>query len=168
MHTLFKTALCVILVSGCAQTKVETKPVPLAPHKPPAKKVDMYVERYQAETPDDALMQIGRYTVANATATVDQEDLLNVVIKTEIPQNEKTVKDAMRFLLMRSGYSLAPKSMQGKYVEQLLAKQLPYAHRNIGPITLKDALMMLMGKAFWMKVDPVHRLIAFDTVKEFQ
>ena len=33
---------------------------------------------------------------------------------------------------------------------------------------LKDALMMLVGKAYWMKVDPVHRLIAFDTVEEFK
>jgi len=155
------------LLAACVHEPVVKKPVPIEAVAPLEAKEAFYVQAYKQD-PDETRIQVGRYAYVNAAATPDQKDLLRVVIQTSIPNDITTIGDAVDFLLMRSGFAMADKEKQGAYVSQLLAKPLPYAHRNLGPITLKDALLLLVGNAYWMKADPVHRLIAFETVKEFQ
>lgn len=168
MRTKLAYILLPLAMSACSVQ--ETKPVSKIVTQPPVeqKKPDMFVERYYYQPPKETQVQIGRYSSADASNTDEQENLLNVVIQTEIPATVMTVGEAINFLLLRSGFSLAPVEAQGIHVTQLLQKSLPQAHRRVGPIMLKDALTMLVGKAFWMSVDPVHRLIAFDTVEEFK
>lgn len=163
--------LLIPLVSAGCQTAATVKPNPVVTEAPkvieqPAP--DMFVERYYYTPPKETEIRIGRYSSAKASSSDEQQNLLNVVIKTEIPAKIVTVGEAIDFLLMRSGYSLAPVEAQGKHVPQLLKKRLPHAHRKVGPIMLKDALGMIVGNAYWMSADPVHRLIAFDTVEEFK
>lgn len=131
-------------------------------------RAEIFLERYDYQPPTATQIRVGRYSTADAVNSREQENLLHVVITTEIPTTAKTVGEAIEFLLLRSGYSLASPEMQGSHVKQLFQKPLPYSHRKVGPVMLKDALMMLVGKAYWMKADPVHRLIAFDTVDEFK
>lgn len=168
MRTKVVCLLLPLALSACSVQ--ETKPVSTVVKQPPVeqKKPDMFVERYYYQPPKETQIQIGRYSSADAANTDEQENLLNVVIQTEIPATVTTVGEAIDFLLLRSGFSLAPIEAQGKHVTQLLKKSLPQAHRRVGPVMLKDALTMIVGKAFWMSVDPVHRLIAFDTVEEFK
>ena len=169
MRTKILAAIVPLLMSGCTELPINNqhvKPVEVADVS--QSKPDIFIERYDYEPPSATQIRVGRYTNADAVNTKQQENLLEVVIDTEIPSKAQTVGEAIEFLLMRSGFSMASPSIQGEHVKQLLSKQLPEAHRKIGPVMLKDALMMLVGKAYWMKVDPVHRLIAFDTVEEFK
>lgn len=154
---------CISQISKSHNHSIEPVQSEVEPEKP-----DMYVERYYYSPPESTQIQIGRYTAADASNTDEQENLLNVVIDTEVPAKIVTVGETIDFLLLRSGFTLAPGEAQGKHVSQLLKKKLPHSHRRVGPIMLKDALSMIVGKAFWMRVDPVHRLIAFDTVEEFK
>lgn len=167
LRSIIQISLLSLTLSGCLLTQpqktVKQVPVSIAVKE----SAEFYVDSYQ-HNPDETVIQVGRYSSAKATATHYQKDLLSVVIQTIIPAHVDTVEGAMTFLLMRSGYELAEPKRQGDYVPQLLSKKLPYAHRKIGPITLKDALLLIVGNAYWMKVDPVHRLIAFEIVQEFQ
>jgi len=169
LRTKLLITLLPVCITGCItlpSTNQQVKPVEVAEAPLPA--TDIFIERYDYEPPSATQIRVGRYSNADAVNTRQQENLLEVVIDTEIPSRAKTVGEAMEFLLMRSGFSLAAPSKQGMHVKQLMSKPLPHSHRKIGPVMLKDALMMLVGKAYWMKVDPVHRLIAFDTVEEFK
>ncbi|HBX60541.1 MULTISPECIES: hypothetical protein [unclassified Methylophaga] len=169
MRTILLAALLPVFMTGCItlpSVKQQTKAVAIADAQKP--KPNIFIERYDYEPPSATQIRVGRYTNADAVNTQQQENLLEVVIDTEIPSKAQTVGEAIEFLLMRSGFSMASPTIQGGHVKQLLSKPLPHAHRKIGPVMLKDALMMLVGKAYWMKVDPVHRLIAFDTVEEFK
>lgn len=169
MRTILLAALLPVLMNGCItfpSVEQQTKPVAIADAQKP--KPNIFIERYDYEPPSATQIRVGRYTNADAVNTKQQENLLEVVIDTEIPSKAQTVGEAIEFLLTRSGFSMASPSIQGEHVKQLLSKPLPHAHRKIGPVMLKDALMMLIGKAYWMKVDPVHRLIAFDIVEEFK
>lgn len=158
-----------VLVTGCITLPTTNNPpVPAAAVEAPKPTPEIFIERYDYEPPAATQVRVGRYSSADAVNTSEQENLLQVVIDTEIPSTAKTVGDAIEFLLMRSGFTLAAAEIQGAHVKQLMSKPLPQTHRKIGPVMLKDALMMLVGKAYWMKVDPVHRLIAFDTVEEFK
>lgn len=170
MRTKITFLVVTLALTGCIH-KETTKPRQITPVQDTAQEQpapDLFVESYYYTPPKETEIRIGRYTAAKASNTDEQENLLNVVIQTEIPAKIVTVGEAIDFLLLRSGFSLAPVEAQGKHVPQLLNKTLPHAHRKVGPVMLKDALSMLVGNAFWMRADPVHRLIAFDTVEEFK
>lgn len=162
-------ALLAITACGSNQSTIK-KPLPAAPETTQNKEVtqkQLYSKQKQYRNRGTE-MKVGRYSTARLSSTPAQEDLLQVIIETKFPNNIKSVGSAIGFLLQRSGYQLAGMSKQGSDVKQLFDKSLPFAHRKIGPITLKDALLLLTGEAYWMRVDPVHRLIAFDTIKEFK
>ena len=108
------------------------------------------------------VMQTGRYTYVKNTPPEDQLNPLRVVIKTRIPQSVETVGQAIGFLLARSGYTLIDKSAQGEEVQALLGLPLPQVHRNIGPMTLDQALHTLGGDAFELVIDPVRRKVAYE------
>ena len=44
----------------------------------------------------------------------------------------------------------------------LFALPLPEVHRQLGPMSLQQALETLAGPAFQLVEDPVHRLVAFE------
>lgn len=164
------TAPFLALLTACGGTH----PIKSAPLEPVAKSVvtptkeEFFYSKKKEYIDRSSEMRVGRYSTARLSSTPDQEDLLQVIIETKIPNNIQTVGGAIQFLLQRSGYQLADPSKQGVNVNQLFKMKLPFSHRKIGPITLKNALLLIAGEAYWMKVDPVHRLIAFDTIKEFK
>ena len=108
------------------------------------------------------IMQTGRYSYVKNIAPVDQLNPLKVVVKTKVPQSVKTVGQTVEFLLARSGYVLADKSVLSKEAKTLLSHPLPQVHRKLGPMTLDKALHTLSGEAFELVVDPVHRKIAYE------
>lgn len=108
------------------------------------------------------VMQTGRYTLVKNISPVDQLNPLKVVIKTRIPGSVETVGQSVGFLLARSGYVLADEEVLSNEVKTLLSLPLPQIHRDIGPMTLDQALHTLSGEAFELIVDPVHRKIAYE------
>lgn len=109
-----------------------------------------------------AEVQVGRYSTLPAMPTIAQADLLATTITLTFPVRIVTVGEAVQYLLQRSGYSLATAPVIKTETADLLALPLPSVHRHLGPITLAQALEMLVGPAFRLIHDPVHRLVSFE------
>lgn len=112
-------------------------------------------------------VQTDRYTQVSLAPTPAQQDPLQVVINTRIPQHVTTVGGAIDYLLARSGYRLAAPENRDPKAELLYQLPLPEVHRDLGPIRLESALQLL-GQTFVLVRDPVNRLIAFDAPKPAQ
>lgn len=106
-------------------------------------------------------LQTGRYTQVINAPLQAQADPLKVVIDTKIPKSVRTVEEAVFFLLTRSGFRLADRSVMTHETQTLMGLTLPDVHRNIGPITLDVALSLLAGDAFELVVDPINRHVSF-------
>jgi len=109
-----------------------------------------------------AEVQVGRYSTLPAMPTVAQADLLATTITLSVPERIVTVGEAVQYLLQRSGYRLATAPVIAPETADLLTLPLPAVHRHLGPITLAQALETLVGPAFRLVHDPVHRLISFE------
>ena len=107
-------------------------------------------------------LQVGRYSLITATPTAAQAALLAATITVRFPERIQTVGEAVPYLLQRSGYRLATTESIGADTAALFALPLPAVHRNLGPMTVRDALAILAGPAFHLVQDPVHRLITFE------
>ena len=107
-------------------------------------------------------LQVGRYSLMTATPTQAQAELLAATITVRFPERIQTVGEAVPYLLQRSGYRLATTESIGADTAALFALPLPAVHRNLGPMTVRDALAILAGPAFHLVQDPVHRLITFE------
>ena len=106
-------------------------------------------------------IQIGRYSMLSAAPTQAQAELLATTVTVQLPARIQTIGEAMQYLLQRSGYRLAAVESTDPDTLALFALSLPAVHRQLGPMTLRDALEMLAGPAFHLVQDPVHRLITF-------
>ena len=105
-------------------------------------------------------MQVARYSVMPPTATPAQADLMAVVVNIKFPQQVSTVGEALDFLLRRSGYRLVDTDSPAMTILQSLP--LPAVHRQMGPLTLNNALMALAGSAYRLSIDPLHRTLSFN------
>jgi type IV pili sensor histidine kinase/response regulator len=107
-------------------------------------------------------IQVGRYSLYATTPTEAQKDLLKSIIKIQFPDKVQTVGEAVRHLLQGSGYRLARAEIIGRDTLDLFVLPLPEAHRSLGPMPLQTALETLVGPAFRLVEDPVHRLLTFE------
>lgn len=107
-------------------------------------------------------LQVGRYSSLEALPTEAQRNLLAVVSTIEFQDEVTTVGEALRTVLVGSGYRLAPLASSAAPLTQLLVLPLPNVHRSLGPMTLAAALQTLVGPTFRLVEDPMHRLIGFD------
>jgi len=106
--------------------------------------------------------QVGRYSLLAATPTEAQAELLATTMTVRFPARVQTVGEAVRYLLQRSGYRLATAESIGPDTVALFTLPLPAVHRNLGPMTLRDALETLAGPALHLVQDPGHRLVTFE------
>lgn len=113
-----------------------------------------------------SLTQIGRYTVIAAGPTSGQRDLLSVTTAINIPGDLKTVGETLHWLLRDSGYRLAADSVLPEEVKAMLKLPLPSVHRRFEPMPIKTVIALIVGPAFHLVQDPVHRLIAFERCGE--
>ena len=109
-----------------------------------------------------AEVQVGRYSTLPAMPIIAQADLLATTITLSFPARIVTVGEAVQYLLQRSGYRLATAPVTTPETADLLTLPLPAVHRHLGPITLVQALETLVGPAFRLIHDPVHRLVSFE------
>jgi type IV pili sensor histidine kinase/response regulator len=98
---------------------------------------------------------LDRYTLLSNIETHAQANPLNVVVSVKFAKSIITVKQAIEKLLEQSGFTL-----NNNYeAEKINNFKLPFVHREIGPISLKRAIKVLIGSAWNIQVDEVSRSI---------
>lgn len=112
-------------------------------------------------TPDYIpVVRQGRYTLVELAPAAAQRDLLLQVVDVSLPADaHASVGDGLRHVLKRSGYRLCGDTPTFRELSSL---PLPLAHQQLGPMTLRDALLTLAGPAWAMQVDDRARQICFD------
>jgi len=136
-------------VSGCATRAVPTAPVieQTVPVAEPEESIFIPVVRQ------------GRYTLVELEPAAAQRDLLLQVVEVALPQGvQATVGDGLRHVLKRTGWKLCEETAA---VMALDALPLPAAHRYLGPMTVRDAMLTLAGLAWEMRVDERVRQVCF-------
>ncbi|GAB5415731.1 MAG: hypothetical protein Cons2KO_33340 [Congregibacter sp.] len=106
--------------------------------------------------------QIGRYSVIAVRPTAEQRDLLSVTRAITLPGDVESVGEAFHWMLRDSGYRLATDAVLSKEARAMLNLPLPDVHRRFEPMPLETVMGLMIGPAFHLIQDPVHRLIAFE------
>jgi len=142
-----------LLAAGCTSN---TSPVdPLARIQPSPRINDIYQKR----SPE--VMRYDRYTLVSTRPEDAQRDPLNQMVEITMPaQLVRTVGEGFRYVLLESGYSLCPVS--SSVFAELLNQPLPAVQRTIGPVRLSEALQILAGPAWRLRVDDVNREVCFE------
>ena len=160
-HRLVVPALLVgcVLISGCAATGAANAPTATAvPPEPVLSARIIYPE------PEPTLIPVaryGRYTLVELVPEPAQRDLTQQVIEVSIPPTfDANVGDALRHVLLRTGYRLC----DATEATALYALPLPAAHLRLGPLPLRDALLALAGPAWELSVDDASRAVCFTRV----
>lgn len=122
---------------------------------------------YQGRSPE--VVRYDKYTLVSTRPADAQRDPLNQMVDITMPaQLVRSVGEGFRYLLLESGYSLcAPSS---PVFSALLSRPLPAVQRSIGPVRLSEALQILAGPAWRLRVDEVNREICFtlrDAYRDF-
>ena len=161
VHRLAAPALLVgcVLITGCAATGTTSPPTVHDSLPEPAVLV-----RTIAPEPEPGLIPVaryGRYTLVELVPEPAQRDLTQQVIEVSIPPTfDANVGDALRHVLLRTGYRLCDTTEAAA----LYALPLPAAHLRLGPLSLRDALLALAGPAWELSVDDASRAVCFTRV----
>lgn len=144
--------LCALFVLGGLLSGCTTIPAPSEPGSPP-------VEAVPEQTPELVpVVRQGRYTLVELVPEPAQRDLMEQVVEVAIPPTfDASVGDAMRHVLRRTGYHLC----DAADTTALYALPLPAAHLRLGPLALRDALLVLAGPAWDLLVDDASRQVCF-------
>ena len=128
--------------------------------------LNVYADGFQHT--NNKSLQLSRYSVQLTGATKAQKDPLQAVIKQlRFSGKVKTVGVAILTVLENSGYRVSYKHLEPK-VKDLYRLPLPAIQRNMGPLTIEQALTTLAGEPWILVVDREHRLVSFqlpDTCK---
>lgn len=116
----------------------------------------------QASSDGGVLTRVGRYAVISAAPTAGQKDLLADRRVRVIPASEKTIGEALRWLLKDSGYRLVDEAVLSEEAAVMLTLPLPAVHRQFQALPLHHVVALIVGPAFTLVKDPVHRLLAFE------
>ncbi|MBH9251254.1 TcpQ domain-containing protein [Pseudomonas aeruginosa] len=150
--------LCLLLAS-CTTHKAEpARPAFDNSRNPDLLSPDLYPNGVQPEK--EPVVRYGRYTLISTQPDAGQRDLMAQIIDVTIPSSmNPSVKDAMQYVMSRSGYSLCP--ADAGHVNILYTRPLPAAQYKLGPMTLRNTLQVLSGPAWQVKVDEVARQVCF-------
>jgi conjugative transfer region protein (TIGR03748 family) len=106
------------------------------------------------------MQRLARYTMAKLEPDPAQQNPLASTISIHLPRESvRTVGDAVRYLLVRTGYRLA--DGLSAEVADVLALTLPDVHRQLGPYTVTEALNVLLGASYTLDVDASRRVVAY-------
>jgi len=145
-----------LLAAGCATTTA-----PLASPPTHTDAVSAAVAPTSPELPPGfvPVVRQGRYTLVEMVPKSAQRDLMQQVVDITMPPTfDATVGDALRYVLLRSGYQLCDSAG----ISTLTALPLPAADLHLGPLTLRDALLALAGPAWELSVDEAGRQVCFS------
>ena len=110
-------------------------------------------------------VQVGRYQSVMLEPTDEQIDLLSHIVDIEMPEQINTVGQAISHILDGSGYRLLSPKLAESYRSHLFAMPLPDVQRQLGPLSLRQALELLGGPAFRLVIEPTYRLASFELIK---
>lgn len=121
--------------------------------------------RYDGDTDEQ---RVGRYTVLGLGPTSQQQHPLQSLTNGKAFRRGVTVGDAMRQVLVPTGYSLASARAAGAAMEKLIAQPLPAIHRSLSVMPVTSALETLAGEGYQLVVDPINRLVAFEPAPRYR
>ncbi|HBN8368534.1 TPA: PilL N-terminal domain-containing protein [Pseudomonas aeruginosa] len=148
-----------VLIAGCAATGAASTPA--ARQSPPEPAVFARTISPEPEQGQIPVARYGRYTLVELVPEPAQRDLTRQVIEVSIPPTfDASVGDALRHVLLRTGYRLCDTTEAAA----LYALPLPAAHLRLGPLPLRDALLALAGPAWELSVDDASRAVCFTRV----
>jgi conjugative transfer region protein (TIGR03748 family) len=108
-------------------------------------------------------VQVGRYTTQAARPAPDVQEPLEIYAQLSFPRSVvRTVGDALRHTLMRTGYALVSEDLLSEDARHFMTLPLPESQRELGPYQVKDILKVVVGKAWRLQHDPVKRLVWFE------
>ena len=116
----------------------------------------------QSATRSKTVTQIDCYSIVVAAPTAGQRDLLAETSAISIPNDIESLGDALRWLQRDSGYRLADDRVLSDEVHAMLTLPLPATHRQFEAMPLRVVVELIVGPAFHIVQDPVHRLLAFE------
>ncbi len=106
--------------------------------------------------------EISRYAYLLPGSSHAQRHPLQVTVtQVRFPQEVANVGEALQYLLTRSGYRLD--EQRSPWARAILMPQpLPEVQRDLGPIPLAEALGVLAGSAWRLKVNPLYRTVIIE------
>ncbi|HEY3591485.1 MAG TPA: TcpQ domain-containing protein [Buttiauxella sp.] len=150
-----------LLTAGCTNNSTSSDRLPHISANPRVSDI------YQSQSPE--VVRYDKYTLVSTRPADAQRDPLNQMVDISMPaQLVRSVGDGFRYLLLESGYSLCPAS--SSVFTELLSRPLPAVQRTIGPVRLSEALQVLAGPAWRLRVDDVNREVCFtlrDAYRDF-
>ena len=113
-------------------------------------------------------VSIARYAYLTPGSSHAQRHPLQATLtEVRFPQEIATVGEAMNHLLIRSGYRFDER--RSHWAKTILMPQpLPEVHRELGPVHLSEALAVLAGDAWRLKVNPLYRTLIIRPTEEWR
>ena len=107
-----------------------------------------------------------RYVSVRAKPLPGQQDLLTSIVDIQMPERIQSVGQALEYLLDPFGFQLeAVNDIADQYL--LFVLGLPEPHRQLGPMTLMDAIITLGSQSFKPIINPVKRTVQFQLREGF-
>jgi len=117
---------------------------------------------------NESALSVSRYVDVLLGPTNAQKNPMNLVLPHISFKNDiKSVGQAINYLLSDTGYKLT-RYHPDKRIHSLFRLRLPKIHRNMGPLTLAQALTVLAGEPWSLSVDPINRLVSFQLPGHFK
>jgi type IV pili sensor histidine kinase/response regulator len=110
------------------------------------------------------VVQTGRYTAVYAVPTDAQRDPLQTIVTVSFPKDIETVGQAVNYLLVDTGYSISDALYWDVEVFELVRHPLPAIQRELGPLTILDAIWTIVGPAFTVSINAIDRSVAVEIV----
>jgi len=113
--------------------------------------------------------QINRYATVDNKPSIAQVNPLLAVQQVRFPLNVVTVSDAVTYWMRYSGFTLEAESRRSRALQEALLLPLPQVVRNLGPLTVEEGLLVLIGKGvFTLSKDLLHRKVNFSLKPSYQ
>lgn len=110
----------------------------------------------------DGVTQVNRYATVDNKPLASQINPLVAIQQVHFNTNIHTVGDAVTHWLLYSGYTLVAAQELSEPLKTVLTKPLPQVDRDLGPLSVRDGLEVLVGKdIFNLVVDPLNRKVSF-------
>lgn len=147
------------VITGCTTQTVPTpEPTYDNSRNPALLAPDLYSN--DAVSEKESEVRYSRYTLVSTLPTPGQHDLMAQIIDITIPANmQPNVRDAMQYVIARSGYSLCAADTDP--VSIMHGRPLPASQYKLGPMTLGNTLQVLAGPAWRVTVDEMKREVCF-------
>jgi len=115
-----------------------------------------------AAPPSSNETQVGRYTTVTTQPAEADANPMAVVAKVHFPREVvTTVGDAVRYVLIRTGYQLVADDGLDPRVKAVFGLRLPDNQRVLGPYRVDAILGTLMGQPYQLVADPGSRTVTY-------